>query len=101
MIFPLQLTDTYTLKVCSQYLSQESKSIIPNRNATDKEQSAIRSVVGQLNWLANISRPEISSQLSNINARVTKATGGWRLYCLPTNSTTLVQYLGSQIRYVE
>ena len=69
MIFPLQETNMHTLKVSSQYLSQESKISNPHRNATDKEQSSIRSAVGQLKWLANISR-----QVSNISARITKAT---------------------------
>ena len=41
----------------------------PHKNATDKEQSSIRSAVGQLNWPANISH-----QVSNISARITKAT---------------------------
>ena len=46
----------------------------PHWNATDKERLAIKSAVGQLNWLANINRPEISFQVSNISGRVTKAT---------------------------
>ena len=44
----------------------------PHRNATDKEQSSIRSTVGQLNWLANMSRPDISFEVSNISARIAK-----------------------------
>ena len=46
----------------------------PHSNVTDKERSATRSAVGKLNWLANISRPEIQFKVSNISAKVTKAT---------------------------
>ena len=46
----------------------------PHRNATDKERSAIRIAVGQLNWLVSKSHPEISFQVLIISTRVTKAT---------------------------
>ena len=46
----------------------------PHSNVTDKERSATRSAIGKLNWLANISRPKIQFKVSNISAKVTKAT---------------------------
>ena len=72
MIFPSQWTNTHTLKVYSQYLSQESKSIILRE--TDKKRSAIRSAIGQLNWLASASHPEISFSEYQTSVQDTKAT---------------------------
>ena len=46
----------------------------PHRKVTDEERSCIRSAVGQLNWLANISCPEISFQVSMISSRIKDAT---------------------------
>ena len=46
----------------------------PHSNVTDKERSATRSATGKLNWLATISHPEIQFKVSNISAKVTKAT---------------------------
>ena len=46
----------------------------PHRKVTDSERSLIRSAIGQLNWLANISCPEISFQVSMISSRIKDAT---------------------------
>ena len=78
----LKQDDDFSITV-DQHACNESIQPIPvtreqisnsHRNATDKERSSIRSAVSQLNWLANISRPEISFQVSNISTRITKAT---------------------------
>ena len=72
MIFPSQWTNTHTLKAYSQYLSQESKSIILTE--TDKKRSAIRSAIGQFNWLASASHPEMSFSKYKTSAQDTEAT---------------------------
>ena len=46
----------------------------PQRETTEEERSALRSTLGQLNWLSNITCPEISFQVSTISSRITKAT---------------------------
>lgn len=46
----------------------------PQRKLNEHEKSLLRSAIGQLNWLANISRPEISFQVSNISSKITNAT---------------------------
>ena len=57
-----------------QPISVTREQISNPHNVTDKERSATRSAIGKLNWLANISRPEIQFKVSNISAKVTKAT---------------------------
>ena len=46
----------------------------PQRKLNENEKTLLRSAIGQLNWLANISRPEISFQVSNISSRISNAT---------------------------
>ena len=46
----------------------------PQRETNEEERSALRSALGQLNWLSNITCPEISFQVSTISSRITKAT---------------------------
>ena len=46
----------------------------PQQKLTENEKSLLRSAIGQLNWLANISIPEISFQVSNISSKVEDAT---------------------------
>ena len=46
----------------------------PHRKLNEKETTSLRSAIGQLNWLANISRPEISYQVSTISAKIKTAT---------------------------
>lgn len=54
-------------------LTQDQLSNI-HRNLNDNEKSQLRSAIGQLNWVANISRPEISYQVSNISSKIKDAT---------------------------
>ena len=46
----------------------------PQQKLTENEKSLLRSAIGQLNWLANISIPEISFQVSNISSKVEATT---------------------------
>jgi len=46
----------------------------PKRKLNHHQVSSLRSVVGQLNWLANITRPEISFQVSSISSKFQSAT---------------------------
>jgi len=45
-----------------------------SRQLNKDELTVLRSSIGQLNWLANISRPEISFQVSTISSKMTTAT---------------------------
>ena len=44
------------------------------RKLTENEKSLLRSAIGQLNWLVNISGPGISFQVSNISSKIVDAT---------------------------
>ena len=44
------------------------------RKLTENEKSLLRSAIRQLSWLANISRLEISFQVSNISSKIVDAT---------------------------
>ena len=44
------------------------------RQLTDHERTLLRKALGQLNWLANISRPEISFTVSEISSRVNSSS---------------------------
>ena len=52
----------------------------PSRMSNSKEplekseKTALRAVLGQLNWLSGMSRPEISFMVSNISSRISSAT---------------------------
>ena len=46
----------------------------PHQPLDAQQKSDLRSAIGQLNWIANITRPEISFQVSSISANITKAT---------------------------
>ena len=45
-----------------------------NTLLTDTERTALRSAIGQLNWLAGMSRPEISFEICNVASKVKEAT---------------------------
>ena len=44
------------------------------RSLDDKEKTKLREILGQLNWLACMTRPEISFDVSEISSRVSIAT---------------------------
>ena len=46
----------------------------PHRKLTENEKSLLRSAIGQLNCLANISRLEISFQVSYISSKIVDTT---------------------------
>ena len=46
----------------------------PERKLTENEKSLSRSAIKQVNWLANISRPEISFHVSHISSKIVDAT---------------------------
>ena len=45
-----------------------------NTLLTDKESTALCSAIGQLNWLAGMSRPEINFEICNVASKVKEAT---------------------------
>ena len=45
-----------------------------NEPVDEEERSSIRSSIGKLNWLSNISRPEISFHVSSISSKIKTAT---------------------------
>ena len=45
-----------------------------HKNLNKQETSKLRCAIGQLNWLANITRLEISYQVSNIGSEIKEAT---------------------------
>lgn len=64
---------TYTNTINIIPLTRED-IINPHRKLNSEEQTSLRKVVGQLNWLANITRPEISFQVSVISSKLQNAT---------------------------
>ena len=45
-----------------------------HKTLNDSETSQLRSALGQLNWLSNMTRPEIGFQVSNISSNIKRAT---------------------------
>ena len=64
---------SYTNSINTIPLNNEQVSS-PQRKLNENEKTLLRSAIGQLNWLANISRPEISFQVSNISSKISNAT---------------------------
>lgn len=54
-------------------LLPERKTCRPEEPANDQEKSMIRRIIGKLNWLAGMSRPEISFVVSDVSSRVQAA----------------------------
>ena len=52
--------------------SQDSKE--PSKLLSEHQKSLLRGLIGQLNWIAGITRPEIRFQVSEISTRITKST---------------------------
>ena len=52
----------------------KGRASTPHATVSEAERRAIRGAVGQLNWLANITRPEISFQVSSIGSKIKDAT---------------------------
>ena len=46
----------------------------PSEPITDKERKLLRAAVGQLNWLAGISRPDLSFDVCQLSTRISQAT---------------------------
>ena len=57
--------ETYAESLKTIPLNKE-QLLDPHQRLNESETSSLRSVMGQLNWLANISRPEISFQVPSI-----------------------------------
>ena len=54
----------------------------------DKEFTSYRAALGQLNWLANISWPDISFQVSYLSSKIQKATGKTQLVSFDRSKNT-------------
>ena len=52
----------------------KEQTLEPQRKLNERETKLLKNAIGQLNWLANISRPEISYQVSTISAKIKTAT---------------------------
>ena len=76
----LEQHDDYSISLSQTNFANSIKkvSISRNRDKTDPVNEVIRSelrtVIGELNWLACISKPEISFEVSCLSSRVTEAT---------------------------
>ena len=57
-----------TIPLCKE------QSTNPHRQLNENEKHELRSALGQLNWLSNISRPEISFQVSFLSSNISGAT---------------------------
>ena len=74
--------ESYSITIDQQAYSESLNAIPlvreqvndPHRVLNKKEESQLRGAIGQLNWLANITRPEISYQVSKISSEIPKAT---------------------------
>lgn len=55
-------------------LSKERSSIAQQELVSESERTEIRKAIGKLNWLACMTRPEISFTVSDISSRITSAT---------------------------
>jgi len=60
---------------CLKQIPLDREQILhPNRKLNSMEKSQLRGILGQLNWLAGISRPEISFYTCAISTKITDAT---------------------------
>ena len=66
--------DDYIEKLDVIYLNKERNNCDQQEPVTDDERSRIRKTLGQLNWLAGMTRPEISFTVSDISSRIRDAT---------------------------
>ena len=64
---------SYTQSIQTIALSPETLKNVHQR-LEDKEISSLRSALGQLNWLANMTRPDISYTVSKISGHIKEAT---------------------------
>ena len=63
------------IEVSAERLSRKHERILP------AEEKQLRSLIGQLNWLSGISRPEVSFDVSAMTSRIKDATIEDLLYC--------------------
>ena len=47
---------------------------MPKRKLNEQKTSKLGSTIGQLNWLANITRPDVSYQVPNTSSKIKEAT---------------------------
>ena len=64
---------SYTGSINITPLNREQVSK-PQQKLTENKKSLLKSAMRQLNWLANISRPEISFQVSYISSKTVDPT---------------------------
>ena len=74
LICPSQLISKHMLKLSTQFQLTQTALKKSHEDVTETERTAIRNDFGQLNWLSNISRPEISFTVSSISSKIRSAT---------------------------
>lgn len=56
------------------YINSMSLTANPHRQLTDSEAAILQKALGQLKWVVGMSRPEISSKVTQTSTRIKNAT---------------------------